>query len=270
MPELPEVQTIVEDLNKKVLGRTFVDVWADEKKIIKKSWDVFKSELIGKKIEKIFRKGKNIIFNLSGGYSMLTHLKMTGHYLYDNYDKADPMNSFIHIKFSLDNGKVLALSDLRKFAKVELKETSKIEEELEEIGPDPFEIGFEEFRKRLRTGKIKQVLMDQKKISGIGNIYSDEILWEAKVHPEKKVQNLSEKELKEIFEASKKILKTALAARGTSISDYRDTEGKKGSYGDIRKVYRKTGKECPRCGEIIEEKKIGQRSAHFCPLCQKP
>jgi len=269
MPELPEVQTIVDDLNRKVLGRTFLDVWSDQSKIIKKDWNLFKKEIIGKKIENIQRKGKNIIFNLSGGYSMLTHLKMTGHFLYDKWDESDSMNSFVHVRFKMDNGKILALSDLRKFAKIELEETSKIEKELEKIGPDPFEASFEEFAKRLKRGRIKQALMNQEAVSGIGNIYSDEILWEAKIHPERKVQDLSAKELRDIYEVSKKILKTALEARGTSISDYRDTEGKKGKYGDMRKVYRKEGEKCSRCGAIIEGKKIGQRTAHFCPSCQK-
>jgi formamidopyrimidine-DNA glycosylase len=269
MPELPEVQTIVNDLNEQVLERTFLDVWTDEKKIIKKSWDLFKKELRGRKIKNVYRKGKNIIFELSGDYSMLTHLKMTGHYLYDNWNKDDKMNSFIHVKFFLDNNKILALSDLRKFAKVELKKTEEIKKDLKRIGPDPFEINLNQFKNRLKNGKIKQVLMNQELVSGIGNIYSDEILWEAKVHPEKKVKELSDKEFEDIYEFSKKVLKTALKARGSSISDYRDLEGKKGYYGDLRKVYRREGEECLRCGSKIIRKMIGQRSAHFCPSCQK-
>lgn len=269
MPELPEVQTIVDDLNKKVLNRTFVDVRADEKKIIKKDWEAFEKEIKGKKIEKIYRKGKNIIFDLSEGLSMLTHLKMTGHYLYDNWNKEDKMNSFIHVEFELDNGKLLALSDLRKFAKIELKKTEEIEKDLEGIGPDPFELNLEEFKKRITRGKIKQALMDQGLVSGIGNIYADEILWEAKVHPEKKVKDLSEKELNGIYEFSKAILRAALTARGSSTSDYRDIAGERGKYGDVRKVYRRTGEPCSRCGNKITSKKIGQRTAHFCPSCQQ-
>jgi len=270
MPELPEVQTIVDDLKKKVLDRTFLDVWTDEKKLIKKDFDSFKKEITGARIKNIFRKGKNIVFELSGGLSMLTHLKMTGHYLYDNWNTDDGMNSFIHVKFFLDNGKTLALSDLRKFAKIELKKTEEINKDLKKIGPDPFEINFEEFKKRLaRKRKIKQVLMDQELVSGIGNIYSDEILWQARVHPERKAQDLSEEELKKIYDFSKIVLKKALDARGSSISDYRDISGEKGSFGDIRKVYKRAGQPCSRCGTKIARKMIGQRSSHFCPSCQK-
>ncbi|OGZ27325.1 MAG: DNA-formamidopyrimidine glycosylase [Candidatus Nealsonbacteria bacterium RIFOXYB1_FULL_40_15] len=271
MPEFPEVETTRKSLESKVLNRTFVDVWTDEPKIIKKDWSSFRKEIIGKKIVRIWRKGKNLIFDLSGGLSMLTHLKLTGHYLYDRWNEKDPMNSFVHAKFILDNGKTLALSDLRKFAKIELKKKEEIEKDLEKIGPDPFQIGSEEFEAKIRKkrGKIKQVLMDQTVVSGIGNIYSDEILWESNVHPERKTADISEKEMQDIYKSSKKILKKALEAGGTSISDFRNTEGIKGKFGEIKKAYGREGQKCFRCSSLIKRKKIGQRSAHFCPSCQK-
>jgi len=269
MPELPEVQTTVLGLKKKVLNRTFVDVWTDTKKLFKNiSFPDFKKEIKGKKIKKIYRRGKNIIFDLSDGLNLLVHQKMTGHFLYDKWEN-DPMNSFIRVKFFLDNGKVLALSDLRKFAKIELYKTKDLKLNL---GPEPLEksFNFDKFKNVLKKGKIKQVLMNQEIIAGIGNIYSDEILWQAKVHPEKDALKLSEKELKRIYKAMKDILKKAVDLGGTSISDYRDIEGKKGKFGDIRKVYRRESQKCPRCGAIIKRKKLGGRSAHFCPSCQKP
>ena len=269
MPELPEVQTTVSGLKEKVLNRTFLNVWTDTEKIFKKpEFKEFKRKIKGKKIKNIERAGKNIIFKLSENCLMLVHLKMTGHFLYDNYDKTDPMNSFIRVKFFLDNNKVLALSDLRKFAKIELHKPGNLSLNL---GPDPItdDFTFEKFKSVLKKGKIKQVLMNQEVIAGIGNIYSDEILWQAKVHPEKNALDLTEKKLKDIYKAIKEILKKALDLKGTSVSDYRDINGKKGSFGEVRKVYRKEGQKCPRCGAKIIRKKINQRSAHFCPACQK-
>jgi formamidopyrimidine-DNA glycosylase len=289
VPELPEVETIVRDLNKKVLNRTFIDIWTDWKKMIKRpqNFNIFKKELKGKRIEKIKRKGKNILFILSSGKTLLIHQKLTGHLLLGKWGKqdkiwkplvpgplADPVNRFLHLIFWLDDGKQLALSDLRKFAKVELVNSRDIEEspELKSLGPDPLERSFTfsrfaEILKR-KKGKIKQVLMDQTVISGIGNIYSDEILWEAKIHPFKEASELKRGELGKIFKAIKEVLKEAIKLRGESFSNFRDLEGKKGYFDKARKVYRREGEKCPRCGTKIERKKIGGRSAHFCPKCQ--
>jgi len=274
MPELPEVETTVKDLQTKVLSRTFVDVWTDAKKIVKKPRDFeeFRKQLKSKKIQKIWRRGKNIILELSEGYSLLIHQKLTGHLLYGEWKK-DRVNTYIHLKFFLDNGEILALSDLRKFAKVELWKTEELLEELENLGPEPLtkDFTFEKFKEVLKDkrGKVKQVLMDQKVIAGIGNIYSDEILWAARVHPFRGVSGLNEGELKRIYQALKKILKKAIELRGESISDYRDPSGRKGKFDKMRKVYRREGENCSRCGTIIQRKKIAGRSAHFCPICQK-
>ena len=274
MPELPEVETTVKDLQKKVLSRTFVDVWTDAKKIVKKPKDFeeFRKQLKSKKIQKIWRRGKNIIFELSEDYSLLIHQKLTGHLLYGEWKK-DRVNTYIHLKFFLDNGEILALSDLRKFAKVELWKTEELLEELENLGPESLakDFAFEKFKEILKDkrGKVKQVLMDQKVITGIGNIYSDEILWVARVHPFRDVSKLNEGELERIYQALKKILKKAIELRGESISDYRDPAGRKGKFDKMRKVYRRKGENCFRCGTIIQRKKIAGRNAHFCPKCQK-
>jgi formamidopyrimidine-DNA glycosylase len=291
MPELPEVETIVRELNREVLGRTFLDVWTDFKKMIKKpNFEELKKEIKGKKILNIRRRGKNIIFDLSGNNFLLIHQKLTGHLLLGKWKlekgkwiseisgplSNDPMNNFLHLIFWLDDKRQLALSDLRKFAKVELLNKEELEKELKSLGPEPLEkdFSFEKFKETLRPaqgkkGKIKQVLMDQEVIAGIGNIYSDEILWQAKIHPFKDVSKLKEEELKEIFSAIKEILKKAIAAKGESISDFRRISGEKGGFDPLRKVYRREGEKCPRCGTIIKKIKIGGRSAHFCPNCQK-
>ncbi len=281
MPELPEVETTVLGLRKKVLKRTFIDVWSDFKRLVKEpSFEKFKKEIKGKKIKDVYRKGKNIIFVLSDNYYLLVHQKMTGHFLYGKWEKEDkwiplkkgPMedknNSYIHLIFFLEKG-MLALSDLRKFAKVKLLKKEGLEEELEDIGPDALKISFEEFKDIVenKKGKIKQVLMNQELIAGIGNIYSDEALFRARINPFRKAFSLKEKELKDLYKNIVDVLKKGIKTGGESISDYRNIEGEKGGFDDFRKVYRK--KECPVCRGKIRREKIGSRSTYFCPKCQK-
>lgn len=294
MPELPEVETIVRDLKsraQKVLCARFVDVWTDWEKMIKKpkSFEEFKKEIKGEEIADIRRRGKNILFDLSDNKTLLIHQKMTGHLLLGKWKKEkgkwasqmsgplkdDPMNKFLHLIFWLDSGTMLALSDLRKFAKVELWQKEELEnsKEFQSLGPEPLKRSFslKEFKKALenKRGKIKKVLMEPTVIAGIGNIYSDEILWKAKVHPQREVSSLSEEELKNIYLALKEILLLAIKLGGESISDYRRPSGDKGYYDKVRKVYRKEGQPCPRCKTKIKRIKVGGRSAHFCPKCQK-
>jgi formamidopyrimidine-DNA glycosylase len=288
MPELPEVQTVVDDLNKKIIGRKITGVWFDAPKIIKKpkSKD-FEYNIKGAKIESVARRAKNILISLSGNRLLLIHQKMTGHMLVGKWQKTksgwqsllgghfdEKVNDYIHLIFFLDNGQMLALSDLRKFAKVLFGPRDEILKmpEIQKLGIEPLsqEFTFEKFKSIIKKekGKIKQVLMNQEKIAGIGNIYSDEILWEAKVNPFRRADSLTEPEIKKIYSAIGKILAKALKLRGTSTSDFRDTAGIKGKFGEILKVYRREGDPCPRCGTKIVRQKIGGRSAHFCPLCQ--
>lgn len=289
MPELPEVETTVRDLQKTILGRKIEDVWSDFKNIIKKpkNFEVLKKQLIGRKIERIRRRGKNILFELSGGKTLLLHQKLTGHLLLGKWQMVnqrwqpetkgalgDSMNKFLHLIFYLDDGRMLALSDLRKFAKVELWSSSELEnsEEFKSLGPEPLErsFTFEKFKEILpKRGKIKQVLMDQTIIAGIGNIYSDEILWAAKIHPLKDVSKLAEGELKEIYEAIGKILPKAIKLGGESFSDFRRISGERGYFDKERKVYRREGEKCSRCDTVIKRIKLAGRSAHFCPDCQR-
>lgn len=292
MPELPEVETTIRGLRSRILGRKIKDVWTDFERMVKKpkTFKEFKKELKGKKINTINRRGKNILVNLSGSKILLIHQKMTGHLLVGRWTfkkgewlsefsgplQDDPKNRFLHLIFFLDHDKHLALSDLRKFAKVELWGKDELErsKEFRSLGPEPLEKNFtlakfKEVLGKRKKGKIKQILMDQKIIAGIGNIYSDETLWEAKINPLRDVKTLKEKELKKIYGAIKKTLKKGIKVRGDSVSDYRKVDGTKGSFGNSEKVYRKEGKECPRCKSIIKRKKIGGRSAHFCPKCQR-
>lgn len=289
MPELPEVETTVRDLQKKVRGRTFIDVWTDFEKMIKKpkTFQDFKKEITNKEIKNVERRAKFILFNLSRGKTLLIHQKLTGHLLLGEWRKeknhwesikknclSEKINSYIHLLFYLDNGQMLALSDLRKFARIELWKTEELfsSEEFESLGPEPLDknFSFSVFKKRLfgKKGKIKQVLMNPKVIVGIGNIYSDEILFQSKIHPFKSVSDLKEKELKTIYREIIKVLEKSIELKGESFSDWRTLEGKKGFFDDYRRVYRRQGEKCSRCKSIILRKKIGGRSAHFCPKCQ--
>ncbi len=291
MPELPEVETIVNGLEGVLPGLKIRDVWTDFKKYVKfpKSFGKFKEEVVGKKILGTERKGKNILIHLSGNMTLLVHQKMTGHLLYGKWTKTngkwksalpgplrdDPENRFIHLLFFLSNGHQLALCDMRKFAKVLLWPTDKLTrlKDIKELGPDPFDkkLTLEKFKERLRGSRaIKQVLMDPKTIAGIGNIYADEILWAAGVHPAKKTNELDENEIKKIYASVKPILRRAIKARGSSYIDYRDAFGEKGRYQKMHYAYQMTGTRCQKGdGGIIKKIKIGSRSAHFCSAHQR-
>ena len=305
MPELPEVQTVVDDLNKKVKGRRIVGVWFDWPKMLKDPLDqqmnaiahkhvaVFQKVIKGKKILNVRRRAKNILVYLSGDLLMLIHLKMTGHLLVGKWKlkklkgkdlvvpiepKAmveDPYNQYVHLIFYLDDGRMIGFSDLRKFAKAILGSVAQIEnlEELKKLGPEPLDknLNFIKFVKLIKPErrKIKPVLMDPQVIAGIGNIYSDDILWTSRINPFKPANKLSGKELKVLWQSIKKVLTKAVKLRGTSISDYRDTSGKEGKYADYRLVYQREGEPCPRCKTEIKRVKLGGRSAHYCPICQK-
>ncbi len=312
MPELPEVQTIVSDLQKVLPGLKIAGVWTDWEKMFPArggsalggknvSFENFKKEIVGEKILNVLRVGKNILIELTGGKTILVHQKMTGHFLYGNWERMgppaggwiskekgpirdDPQNRFIHLVFNLSNTKQLALSDLRKFAKVLLWPTAKLSElkDINNLGPDPTgpDFDFKKFQERLvgppklgkasKKGKIKTVLMDQSVFAGIGNIYSDEILWLTGIHPLKQVPSLTQENLKAIFNSTKNILKKAIEARGTSDSDYRDPSGQKGHYQEMLYAYGLEGEKCQKNdGGIIARLKIGGRSAHFCPVHQK-
>jgi len=301
MPELPEVETVVRDLRNKLVGKKVLAVWTDWPKLIKDplkqsrlqvSWVTvrkFKKEIVGCTVERVERRAKNILIYLSGDLMMLVHQKMTGHFLVGRWlikkDKIIPIypdamvndsyNGYIHLLLTLSNGQMLALSDVRKFAKVLFgpRDVIKSLPELTRLGSDALD-------KKLTTGQfvgivqcetrpIKQVLMDPFVVAGIGNIYSDEILWQAKVHPTMKANNLTKTQLQIIHKAMRQILTKAVKLRGTSTSDFRDTDGRKGGYTRHRLVYGRKGEPCSRCKSPIERMVIGGRGTHFCGKCQK-
>lgn len=308
MPELPEVTTTVNGLRKVLPGLRIVDVWTD---LAKKSQRIkhfkdtikdeiffkdFKKKIVGKKVLSVERRAKNILINVSGGYTILIHLKMTGHLLYGKYIKKtvgekivwepkdskptllDPYNRFIHFVFCLSNGKHLAFCDSRKFGKITFFETKNIgvTVHLKNIGPEPLEeeTDFKLFKDRLNLkpkGKIKTILMDQSVIVGIGNIYSDEMLWLSGIHPESIVYKIPNKELRFLYKNMKIVLKKGINFGGDSMSDYRNIEGERGNFQHHHNVYRLNKTICKKkgCNGDIIRKVVNGRSAHFCNKHQK-
>ncbi|MDP2629118.1 MAG: DNA-formamidopyrimidine glycosylase [Candidatus Harrisonbacteria bacterium] len=307
MPELPEVQTVVNDLNKKILGKVIVDVWTDSPKLIRdykspaqrfsdehiakanNNFARFKRDIKGLKVLKAERKGKNVLIHLSGNNILLIHQKMTGHLLFgrwqivENRARAlepeavvnDPYNGFIHLILFFKDGSQLALSDMRKFAKAILASRKDMDTiaDIAGLGPDALDpkLSREVFSQRIKNSgpTIKQALLKPELIAGIGNIYADEILYTARIHPRQAPKKLRKEELSALYAAMRSVLKKALSLRGTSTSDFRDTAGKKGGYTDQRLVYGREGENCQRCLTSIKRIKVGGRSAHFCPKCQK-
>lgn len=283
MPELPEVHTIVTDLKRFLPGLKITDVWTDVKK-----FKNIKKDVVGQKILGVERRGKNILIKISREKTILVHQKMTGHLMFGKWElknkkwqsvlpgamRDDPENRFIHLLFFLGSDRQLALCDMRKFATVSVLPTEKVSDKFIKMGPEPLDkkFNYKKFFEIIKNkkGKIKTVLMDQSVIAGIGNIYSDEILWLAGIHPTSKTSDLKEKEIKKIYESIRPVLKKAIKARGSSYIDYRDAQGKKGRYQEMQNAYGLKGKKCKKrgCGGIIEKIVVGGRSAHFCPKHQ--
>ncbi len=273
MPELPEVETTVLSLKSKVLKRTFVRVWGDDNL----------KQLKGKCIEKIKRRGKYIIFELSEDKALLVHLRMTGHFLlgeweykrseWESKDKImqEKKNRFLRFIFFLDDGKQLALSDPRKFAKLSLLGKKEIEKHLESLGPELLSIKENDFLRILekKRGRIKPVLMDQNFLAGLGNIYAAEILFKAKIAPWRDVTFLTEADKKRIYCFMQKIIKKALELKGDSTSDYRLITGERGGYQNEHLVYNRKDLPCFICKDKIKRIEVGGRGTYYCPTCQK-
>ncbi len=279
MPELPEVETIKNQLNRLIKGKTFnsVDVLLEKK--VEPEALKFKRLIKGAKINLIRRRAKIFIFELNNGFSLIIHLKMTGQLIFAGDEKKarEMKNKHTHLIFHFQDGSFLLFNDLRQFGYVKLIKSLVVDREIKEkdLGPEPLErnftlAAFRAILKKRPQRKIKQLLMDQNLVAGIGNIYSDEILFYSRVHPLRTSRDLNDAEIKSLHKNIKKVLANAIKDRGTSAKDYLDAKGKKGEYDKKLKVYGKEGQKCPKkCSGLIARIKIGGRSAHFCPACQK-
>lgn len=304
MPELPEVQTTVTGLNNHIVGLRIDDVWSNydseyfkDSETIKdkKYFNKFKSSIIGSKIISVRRRAKNILINLNNNKTILVHMKMTGHLLYGLYNfnprmksdpwepvspsgLKDPFNRRIRFVITLNNGKFLALSDMRRFAKVTSIDSSDLysSTHLKDLGPEPLEdkFTFKVFSDRLdmRKGwKIKQALLDQTVIAGIGNIYADESLWRASIHPKSIIKSLNSSSKRRLYMAIRQTLAHGIRLGGDSMSDYRNIHGEKGGFQEKHCVYRRKGLKCLKkgCGGIIARIVVAGRGTHFCPMHQE-
>lgn len=241
MPELPEVETIRRQLAKKLIGK----------------------KLNGQPIIKVRRRAKLLIIDFKNGFSLVFHLKLTGQLIFNG--KPSPYTRKV---FYFNDGTRLVFNDARKLGWwKKIKNTKQIENR---FGPEALKINLPAFKNNLKKhllAQIKRLLMDQKFIAGIGNIYSDEILFAARVHPFRKINTLNNQEIRQIYQNIKKILKEAIQYHGTTTKDYRDAYSRQGGYVSHLKVYGREGKKCLRCGAIIKRIKRG-RSTRFCPKCQ--
>ncbi|EKD58989.1 MAG: hypothetical protein ACD_56C00013G0005 [uncultured bacterium] len=275
MPELPEVQTIVNDLQK-ITSDTITGFWTDFPKAIKS--ENIGSKITNQKIKSVMRNGKNIIIEIANEKFIVIHLKMTGKLILTKLQpaayKLEAVPKHLHHIFYLKKNGALEFHDIRKFATIEIISKTKLLEITAKKGVDPFSTEFtiEKFTELIERKKhksIKSILMDQTVISGIGNIYASEIPFDSKINPHRKISSLSPAELKLLQKSILKILKKAIELRGTSFSDYRDGNDKKGGFQNFLKVYGKAGKKCVKCDTIIEKGTVEQRSTFHCPACQK-
>lgn len=268
MPELPEVETIRRDLEKVLIGLKIKDVKINVPGVIKEPIpENFRKEIIGKEFRQILRRGKYLILSLSGGRYLVIHLKMTGQLIYG------PEQPQARVCFILCDGQCLNFNDARLFGAVRLVDDWRKIKGLAELGPEPLEQNFkaETFKEILskKKTKIKPLLMDQTFIAGIGNIYAQEALFRAGIHPERPSSSLKDEEIRNLFLEIKKVLTEAIKYRGSSIDDYVDAKGKKGGFEERLQIYGLEGKACLKCQTVIKKIELAGRGTCYCPQCQK-
>lgn len=287
MPELPEVETVRRGLERLAIGRVIKKVTHDTPKSFPNAKADVKEFLIGSKILVVRRRAKVLILELSSEYSLVIHLKMTGQLVFvgeERFGAGHPSESLVgqlpdkstRVTFDFEDGSKLFFNDQRKFGWVKLVPTVEVPniDFMKKVGPEPLEADFtwqqftERFKRRARTS-IKAALLDQTVVAGVGNIYADESLWGARIHPKRLVGSITETEFKSLYTELREVMNLAIEKGGSSNHTYINAEGKKGSYMDFARVFRREGQTCPRHPdvEIIKFKAAG-RGTHICPVCQ--
>ncbi|MDZ7785952.1 MAG: DNA-formamidopyrimidine glycosylase [Candidatus Saccharibacteria bacterium] len=301
MPELPEVETVKRGLDQLIVGKIVADVTSDWVKSFPNAQTDVNQFLMGATVQKLRRRGKALIIDLNSKYSLVIHLKMTGQLVFVGQQKNEqkakskkqkevrfgaghPTDSLVgelpdkstRVTFTFKDKSRLFFNDQRKFGWVRLLPTIEIEnlDFMKKLGPEPLENDFTntKFVQRLQRRKnsgIKAVLLDQTVVAGVGNIYADESLYAAKIHPATLVKDVPRNELKVLFKELIKVLRRAIESGGSTDKNYVDAEGKKGSYLTFARVFRREGKACERCGDIIIKTKVAGRGTHTCPTCQR-
>ncbi len=270
MPELPEVETIKRTLAGKITGAKIKDVEILTAKFIRNVPVAdFLERVRDKRIVDINRRGKRLILDLGKDF-LVIHLMMAGRLLY--HAAGDPRAKHTHLVFWLDNGAELRYVDLRHFGGLFLH-GKEDDTPWTSLGPEPLEDEFsmDYFQRVLgsRRGKIKSCLLDQKLVAGLGNIYADECLFQAGIHPAREASSLGGTEVERLHRAIREVLSDAIAHRGTTFATYVDGEGNKGEYASMLKVYRRVGQPCANCRTPISKVRLAGRTAHFCGMCQK-
>ena len=272
MPELPEVETVRRGLEKLIFGKTIQSVEVKYPKMIHTDLDAFCQDLPGQEIRAMGRRGKYLLFYMSDKV-LISHLRMEGKYFY--YPDQVPERKHAHVLIHFKDGGTLVYEDVRKFGTMELLAPELLEAYFisKKLGPEPTEQDFDlgRFKLALKRSKkpIKSHLLDQTLVVGLGNIYVDEVLWRAKVHPARISQSLTAQEARKVHDETIKVLGQAVEKGGSTIRTYTNAFGEDGTMQDFHQVYDKAGQACSRCGSIIEKIQLGGRGTHFCPKCQR-
>ena len=281
MPELPEVETVARDLRPRLVGATIVGARVSWARTLRTHDPIsFGDAVAGRAVEAVGRRAKQLVIELSGEAALTIHLEMTGQLFVVPADT--PEDPYVRLVLELADGRELRFRDIRKFGKVGLYGRDPITGDLvaevggaavfAAIGPEPLDEAFRirDFRRRLRrrTGRLKPLLLDQSFLAGIGNIYADESLWRARLHPLRTVPTLRPPNERRLYESVRSVLAEAIERRGSSIDDYTAPDGD-GSMQERLDVYQRTGEPCPRCGRPIKRIVVGARSTHLCTWCQR-
>ena len=272
MPELPEVETVRRGLEKLILGKKISNIDIRYPKMIKTDLHEFQKAMPGQVILSMERRGKYLLFYLSDKV-LISHLRMEGKYFY--YPDQVPERKHAHVLIHFKDGGTLVYEDVRKFGTMELLAPELLEAYFisKQLGPEPTEQDFDlgRFKLALKRSKkpIKSHLLDQTLVVGLGNIYVDEVLWRAKVHPARISQSLTAQEARKVHDETIKVLGQAVEKGGSTIRTYTNAFGEDGTMQEFHQVYDKTGQACSRCGSIIEKIQLGGRGTHFCPECQR-
>jgi formamidopyrimidine-DNA glycosylase len=287
MPELPEVETVRIGLDRLIPGKVVDQVWHDWAKSFPNADDDVANFLMGAKVTKVERRAKALMIHLSTKYTLVIHLKMTGQLVFrgeQNFGAGHPSSSLIgklpdkstRVVLTFKDKSKLFFNDQRKFGWMRLIPTLEVPsiDFMKKLGPEPLSEEFNEkqFKQRLMKrpkSVIKAVLLDQAIIAGVGNIYADESLWGAKIHPSTPVSKLSPEKIKILFKSLIDVLKLSIEMGGSSDRNYVNAEGKKGSYLAFAKVFRLDGQPCPRCGTTIIKIRVAGRGTHLCPKEQR-
>jgi len=285
MPELPEVETIVRDLNSQTKRKKITSVKILDAKAVKLPINKFYKQVVGQTVKAVKRRAKMVIIELLDKF-LLIHLKMTGQLVYQAGKKiiagGHPLahiakelpNKFTRVIFEFNNKSKLFFNDLRKFGWIKIASKQELEKIFDSLGAEPLDSEFnlaklKEILSHKQNTTIKQAIMDQKYLVGLGNIYSDEALFLSGIKPTRKVKTLTVREIKKLWRAIPRILKYAIKHRGTSFSDYVDAKGEAGNFIKYLKVYGRAGEKCKVCGGVVKKTKINGRGTHWCDKCQK-